>query len=81
MLDLVEDESLVVVSRVVLDDVVHWERREQGDGAGREGEQGKKAENSQGKPWSSVPVKGGTPLALKASGQGRFIHCQCFLAL
>lgn len=44
-------------------------------------EQGKEAENSQGKPWSSVPVKWGAPLALKPSGQGRFIHRQCFVAL
>lgn len=50
VVDLVEDESLVVVSRVVLDDVVHWERREHRDGAGREGQQGKEAEHCQEKP-------------------------------
>lgn len=37
VVDLVEDESLVIVGRVVLDDVVHWERREQGDRAGKGG--------------------------------------------
>lgn len=58
VVDLVEDESLVIVSCVVLHDVVHWERRERRDGGGREGKWGKEAEHSQGKPRSSVPAQG-----------------------
>lgn len=78
VVDLVEDESLVVVSRVVLDDVVHWERREHRDGAGREGQQGKELSTPRetlGLSPSTGAVKSGTSLTLKPSGQGRFIYC------